>query len=312
MHQGTLDQVFKIELGDHNFIMGIQTIINGITVGSIYALIAIGYSIVFSILRVINFAHGSFYMIGAVAALTIYNLQSVPFWLALLVGLLIASIAGLFVEKIAIMPLRKKGAPRRAFLLSTLGMQIFLDNMTRIIWGARTKPFVAPIGNISYNFLNARITRYEIIILIITFVLLISLEVFLKKVKTGKAIRATAQNPIAAGLMGIEVDNIVTITFIIAALLGGVAGILVGIYYNTVYATMGFVAGLKGFSAAILGGMGSLTGAMLGGFILGIAENLGSTFFGAGMRDIIAFSIIILVLILKPNGLMGLNIREKV
>ena len=292
--------------------MGIQTFIDGITVGSIYALIAIGYSMVFSILRVINFAHGSFYMIGAVAALTAYNLQNVSFWFALLIGLFIAALAGLFVEKIAIMPLRKKGAPRIAFLLSTLGMQIFLDNIIRILWGARTRPFVAPIENVSYRFLGARISRYEIIILVITFLLLLFLEIFLKKFKTGKAIRATAQNPIAAGLMGIEVNNVVTITFIIAAFLGGASGILVGIYYNTVYATMGFVAGLKGFSAAILGGIGSLTGAMLGGFMLGIAENIGSTIFGASIRDIIAFSIIILVLILKPNGIMGLNIREKV
>ena len=292
--------------------MGIQTLIDGITVGSIYALIAIGYSMVFSILRVINFAHGSFYMIGAVTSLTVYNLQNVPFWLALFSGLLVAAITGLFVEKIAIMPLRKREAPRIAFLLSTLGMQIFLDNIIRIIWGARTRPFVAPIKNIPYRFLEARITRYEIIILVITFTLLLLLEIFLKKFKTGKAIRATAQNPVAAGLMGIEVNNIVTITFVIASFLGGASGILVGIYYNTVYASMGFVAGLKGFSAAILGGMGSLTGAMLGGFILGIVENIGSTYFGAVIRDIIAFSIIILVLIIKPNGIMGLNIREKV
>ncbi len=292
--------------------MGIQTIINGITVGSIYALIAIGYSMVFSILRVINFAHGSFYMVGAVVTLSANQFLGFPFWLAILIGLLSSVFIGILVEKTAIKPLRTRGAPRIAFLISTLGAQLFLDNIFRIQWGSRTLPFAAPIANKTFTFFNIRINLYEIIILLITFSLLIALEIFLKQTKTGKAIRATAQNPIAAGLMGIEVERIITITFGIAAFLGGAAGILVGIYYNTVYASMGFVAGLKGFSAAILGGMGSITGAVLGGFILGIAENIGTFFYGAGLRDITAFSIIILVLILKPNGLMGFNIKEKV
>ncbi len=292
--------------------MGIQTLINGITVGSIYALIAIGYSMVFSILRVINFAHGSFYMVGAVAALTANITMGVPFWIAIIIGLLIAAATGIFVEQTSIRPLRKRGAPRIAFLLSTLGMQLIIDNAIRIIWGARTRPFPSPIPNRSFSFFNYRISLYEIIILLITFILLIVLELFLKKTRTGKAIRATAQNPVAAGLMGIEVNTVIRTTFAIAALLGGAAGILVGMYYNSVYATMGFVAGLKGFSAAVLGGMGSLTGAVLGGFILGIVENFGTTILGAGLRDITAFTIIILVLILKPNGLLGLKTREKV
>lgn len=292
--------------------MGIQTLINGITVGSIYALIAIGYSMVFSILRVINFAHGSFYMIGAVVALTFFTSLGLPFWLAIVLGLLAAAVTGIFVEQVAIRPLRKNSAPRIAFLLSTLGMQLFLDNGARLFWGARTRPFSIPIADRSLSIFNIRITLYEVFILVITFVLLILLELFINKTKMGKAIRATSQNPLAAGLMGIDVNIVIRLTFVIAAILGGAAGILIGIYYNSVYVSMGFVAGLKGFSAAVLGGMGSLTGAVLGGFLLGIFENVGTAVLGTGLRDITAFTIIILVLILKPNGLLGLQLREKV
>lgn len=292
--------------------MALQTLINGLAVGSIYALTAIGYSMVFSILRIINFAHGSFYMVGAVVSLSLYVFAGFPFIFAFLLGIIAAGAIGVSTERIAVRPLNQRRAPRFAFLLSTLGMQLVLDNSARLLWGTRTRPFPVPIADRVFIINNLRISLYEIIIFSVTVILLIGLELFLRRTRTGKAIRATSQNSMAAGLMGINVNQVISSTFAIGAILGGVAGILVGIYYNSVFATMGFVAGMKGFSAAILGGLGLLSGAVVGGFLLGIAENFSTAILGTGLRDITAFSIIIIVLIFKPNGLLGRHSREKV
>lgn len=289
-----------------------QALVNGITVGGLYALIAIGFSLVFSILDIINFAHGSLYMIGAAAAVVLYSSLGWPFWAAFLGGLIAAAIAGAATEKLAAAPLRARRAPHIAFLISTLGMQLVFDNAGLLVFGARTRPFPSPFPERTFEVLGVRFTLLEVIILAVTAGLLLVLELFLTRTRTGKAIRATAQNQMAAGLMGVNVDRIMWVTFAISGVLGAAAGILVGVFYNSVYASMGFSAGLKGFTAAVLGGMGSLTGSVLGGLLLGIFENLGITIFGSGLRDITAFAILILVLVIKPSGLLGRATQEKV
>lgn len=292
--------------------MDLQTIVNGITVGGLYALIAIGFSLVFSILDIINFAHGSFYMVGAVAALVLHASFGVPFWLSFAGGLAAAAAVGVLTEWLSCRPLRRRGAPHIAFLLSTLGMQLALDNGALLLFGARTRPFPPPVPDRTFMLMGVRFTLFDLVVLLTTVGLLVALELFLRRTRTGKAIRATAQNPMAAGLMGVDVDAINSITFAVSAALGAASGVLVGIYYNSVYASMGFLAGLKGFVAAVLGGMGSLTGAVLGGLLLGIFENAGTAVLGAGWRDIIAFTILILVLIARPSGLLGSSTGEKV
>ncbi|MFZ5828324.1 MAG: branched-chain amino acid ABC transporter permease [Bacillota bacterium] len=292
--------------------MALQTLINGIAVGGIYALIAIGYSLVFSILRVVNFAHGSLYMIGAFGGLILSHRLGLPFWVAFLGGLAAASLAAVFVERVASAPLRKRGASPMAFLISTLGMQLLLDTSGLITMGGETHPFPPPVANRTFHLLGATFTLYEVLILAVTVVLLLALELFLTRTRTGMAIRATAQNPLAAGLMGVNVNRVNAITFAIAGALGAAAGIMVGIYYNSVYPTMGAVAGMKGFAAAILGGLGSISGAVVGGLVLGVIENFGTTLLGSGLRDITAFLVMILVLVIRPSGLLGLPVREKV
>jgi branched-chain amino acid transport system permease protein len=289
-----------------------QALINGVAVGGIYALMAIGFSLVFSILDVVNFAHGSLYMIGAFVGLILYKSVGLPFWAAFLGGMAASALVGIFIERVSCAPLRHRGAPHIAFLISTLGMQLLLDTSGLILWGAATQPFPPPVPNQTFQALGAQFTLYEVLILGTTFVLLFALQLLLTRTRVGKAIRATAQNPLAAGLMGIDVGRINWITFAISGALGAAAGIMVGIYYNSVYASMGFLAGLKGFAAAVLGGMGSLPGAVVGGILLGVIENLGTTVLGSGLRDITAFVIMILVLLVRPWGLLGTPQREKV
>lgn len=292
--------------------MTLQTLINGIAVGGIYALIAIGYSLVFSILRVVNFAHGSLYMIGAFGGLILSHRVGLPFWLAFLGGLAAASLAALLVERVASAPLRQRGATPMAFLISTLGMQLVLDTTGLIVMGGETQPFPPPLANQTFRLLGTTFTLFEVLILTVMVVLLVVLELFLTHTRTGMAIRATAQNPLAAGLMGVSVGRVNAITFAIAGALGAAAGIMVGIYYNSVYPTMGALAGMKGFAAAVLGGLGSVSGAVVGGLMLGVIENLGTTLLGSGLRDITAFLVMILVLVVRPAGLLGLSVREKV
>lgn len=292
--------------------MALQTLINGLAVGGIYALMAIGYSMVFSILQVVNFANGSAYMAGAFGGLLLYRSAHVPFWFAFVGGIAVAAVTGIFVERIAVSPLRSRSAPRIAFLISTLGMQMFLDTLSLLVFGGETRPFPPPIANKSYTVLGTHFTLHEVLVLAVTMVLLLALELFLRRTRTGMAIRATAQNPLAAGLMGVDVNRVNMMTFAISGALGGAAGIMVGIYYNTVYASMGAVVGLKGFASAVLGGMGSLPGAVVGGLLLGVSENAATMVLGSGLRDITAFLVLILVLIVKPTGLFGLSAHEKI
>ena len=301
-----------------------QQLINGLTIGGVYALIAIGYTMVYGILFMLNFAHGEIYMIGGFAGWWVLHLLSVnsrPIMnAALIISLMIiaamavSGILGVLVERLAYRPLRQ--APRINLLLSALGVSIFLQNLVLNFQGAKPRFFhvtalvpkhirVIEVGDVVFSFMR-------ILVIAVSFLLMAVLSYMIKKTKTGKAMRATAQDIEAATFMGIDTDRIIVYVFLIGSALGGAAGTLVGLLFTQVDYYVGFQAGLKGFTAAVLGGIGNISGAMLGGIILGLTEALATTFFPSEYKDIVSFTILIIVLIFRPWGLMGEKIPEKV
>lgn len=292
--------------------MILQQLINGLTLGSTYALTAIGYTMVFGILELVNFSHGSVYMVGAFLTLIFITSFKLNFLISLLLSIVLTGILGVLVDKIALYPLRKKNSPKVTALISTIGVSIFLQNLVMIVWGSETKNFPLVIDLGSINFLSTKITYLQIIIFLICIFLMISLNILVHKTKIGKAMRATSQNMEAAKLMGVDVNLVIAMTFFIGAALASVAGTMVGMYYQTVDPSMGFMAGLKAFAAAVLGGIGVLPGAMIGGLLIGVIETLAAGYIHAGYRDAIAFAILVLVLLIKPSGLMGKKAPKKV
>jgi len=301
-----------------------QQLVNGLTIGGVYALIAIGYTMVYGILSMLNFAHGEIYMIGGFTGWWVLHLlsrQNVPIVnaallisLMLILSMVVTGILGMGIERFAYRPLRK--SPRMNLLLSALGVSILLQNLVLNYQGAKVRFFhvtslipesirVFQVGNVVFSF-----TR--ILVLMVAFMLMVLLTVLVKRTKIGKAMRATAQDPEAAMFMGIDVDRIVVFVFLIGSALGGAAGTLVGLLFTQVDYYVGFQAGLKGFTAAVLGGIGNIFGAMMGGILLGLVESLATTFFPATYKDVVAFIILIIVLIFRPWGLMGEKIPEKV
>jgi branched-chain amino acid transport system permease protein len=301
-----------------------QQLINGLTLGGVYALIAIGYTMVYGILGMLNFAHGEIYMIGGFTGWWVLHLLSrnnVPVMnAALVISLMIviamgvSAVAGLLSERFAYRPLRK--APRMNLLLSALGVSIFLQNMVLTFQGAKARVFhvssLIPESFRVFHIGQVVISFSRILVIFITFSLMALLTLLVKKTKAGKAMRATAQDLEAATFMGINVDRIIVLVFVIGSALGGAAGTLVGLLFTQVDYYVGFQAGLKGFTAAVLGGIGSIPGAMLGGLLLGLAESLAVTFFPSAYKDVAAFLILIAILIFRPSGLLGEKIPEKV
>jgi branched-chain amino acid transport system permease protein len=301
-----------------------QQLINGLTLGGVYALIAIGYTMVYGILGMLNFAHGEIYMIGGFAGWWVLHLltknnevmmsATLVISLMIIAGMALSALAGMLAERLAYRPLRN--APRINLLLSALGVSIFLQNLVLNYQGAKVRSFhisslipdslrVIQIGPAVFSFMRA-------LVIVITFLLMALLALMIKKTKVGKAMRATAQDIEAATFMGIDVDRIVVLVFLIGSALGGAAGTLVGLLFTQVDYYVGFQAGLKGFTAAVLGGIGNIYGAMLGGILLGLAESLAVTFLPSAYKDVVAFVILITVLIVRPWGLMGEKIPEKV
>ena len=301
-----------------------QQLVNGLTLGGVYALIAIGYTMVYGILGMLNFAHGEIYMIGGFTGWWVLHLltknNEVVLTATLVISLMIVAamalsgLVGMLVERVAYRPLRN--APRINLLLSALGVSIFLQNLVLNYQGAKVRFFhisslipeslrVIQIGSAVFSFMRA-------LVIVITFLLMALLALMIKKTKVGKAMRATAQDIEAATFMGIDVDRIVVLVFLIGSALGGAAGTLVGLLFTQVDYYVGFQAGLKGFTAAVLGGIGNIYGAMLGGIMLGFAESLAVTFLPSAYKDVVAFVILITVLIVRPWGLMGEKIPEKV
>ncbi|OQY03336.1 MAG: branched-chain amino acid ABC transporter permease [Desulfobacteraceae bacterium 4572_123] len=301
-----------------------QQLVNGLTLGGVYALIAIGYTMVYGILGMLNFAHGEIYMIGGFTGWWVLHLltrnnqvvmsAALVLSLMIVVAMAVSALVGILTERFAYRPLRN--APRMNLLLSALGVSIFLQNLVLTYQGAKVRVFhiaslipqdmrVFHVGSTVFSFMR-------VMVISITFLLMALLTVVIKKTKVGKAMRATAQDIEAATFMGIDVDRIVVVVFLIGSALGGAAGTLVGLLFTQVDYYVGFQAGLKGFTAAVLGGIGNIYGAMLGGILLGLSESLAVTFLPSAYKDVVTFVILIIVLIIRPWGLMGEKVPEKV
>ena len=300
----------------------LQQLINGVTLGSIYGLIAIGYTMVYGIIGMINFAHGDVFMVGSFMALIVFlallalGVTFVP--LALLIVLILAmaltSLYGWTVERIAYRPLR--GSFRLAPLISAIGMSIFLQNMVQVAQGARVKP-LPPVITGGYQFGAAdgfvvNVSNVQIIIVVTTIALMVAFSMIVAKTPLGRAQRACEQDRKMAALLGVDVDRTISLTFVMGAALASVAGLMYLLYYGVIDFYIGFVAGVKAFTAAVLGGIGSLPGAMLGGLLIGLIETFWSAYFTVEYKDVAAFSILAIVLIFLPSGLLGRPEVEKV
>lgn len=290
----------------------LQQIFNGISLGSIYALIALGYTMVYGVVQLINFAHGEILMVGTFAAFFAITALGVNFFVAMLIAMAASVILGVLIERIAYKPLRNSG--RLAVLITAIGASLLLQNGGLVVFGTDYRAFPRIIPNHQFKFFSGdvTITTYQILILVVTLLMMLILQYIVQKTKVGKAMRAASWDQDAARLMGINVDNTISITFAIGSAFAAVAGVLLGLYYNTVYPLMGFMPGLKAFIAAVLGGIGLIPGAFTGGFLLGITEALVSGYWSTEWRDPFVFAILILILIVKPSGLLGKDEREKV
>ena len=323
----------------------IQQIINGLTTGSVYAIVALGYTMVYGVIQLINFAHGEVVMIGAMVAFTVIMAMvglPLPPVVVVLLGVLAAipvcMAIGYLLERLAYRPLRH--APRLAPLITAIGMSIILQHLALLIWGRDPRAFPQIMENTSFAIGGAAISSVQIAIILLSFAMMAGLTWFVYKTRFGIAIRATAEDVRVAGLMGVDANRVIAATFVIGAALGAVAGVMVGTYYGIAHYTMGFILGLKAFSAAVLGGIGNLAGAMLGGLLLGLVEALGTGYigefsdlchwpvagemlaercaadghvvlFGSNYQDVFAFLVLILVLVFRPSGLLGERVSER-
>lgn len=302
----------------------VQQLINGLTLGSIYGLIAIGYTMVYGIIGMINFAHGDIYMIGAFVGIigfiimAILGITWIPLalLLVLVMAIVFTSVYGWTVERIAYRPLR--GSQRLAPLISALGMSIFLQNYVQLLQGARVKPMQPMIsGGIELmdggkGGFTVGMSYMQIIIILLTVVLMAAFTLLITKTALGRMQRACEQDKLMAALVGVNVDRTISLAFVMGAALAAVAGVMVTLYYGVIDFYIGFLAGLKAFTAAVLGGIGSIAGAMLGGLAIGLIEALWSAYFSVEYKDVAAFSILILVLIFRPSGFLGKPEIEKV
>ena len=290
----------------------VQQLINGISLGSIYALIALGYTMVYGIINLINFAHGEIYMIGAYIGFAVTTYMGLGLVPALLTSMVGCSLLGMLVEKIAYKPIRKSS--RISALITAISVSLFLQYTMVYFVSPQTRTFPELLKKSNIHLLDGRIVldQKNIYILVITVSLMVLLQYIVRKTKLGKAMRAVAQDKEAAELMGVDVNKIISYTFAIGSALAGAAGVLVGMYYNTINPLMGAGPGLKAFVAAVLGGIGIIPGAVFGGFFLGMTETMVSAYGGSIFKDAVAFFILIIVLIIKPNGLLGKTVKEKV
>ncbi|HUO78017.1 MAG TPA: branched-chain amino acid ABC transporter permease [Thermodesulfovibrionales bacterium] len=300
--------------------MFFQQLINGLTVGGVYALIALGYTMVYGILELINFAHGEIYMLGAYLGIIFFGfftasgLTSFSLLLSLLLtfamAVIFCSAYGFTMEKIAYRPLRN--APRLSPLISAIGVSIFLQNYVMLTQGATDKVFPHLFGTSGFTLFNARVTHLQTAIVLVSLFLMVSLHLFITKTKMGKAMRAVAQDKAMASLLGINIDSIISLTFIIGSGLAAIAGIMIALYYGLVNYSIGYIAGIKAFTAAVLGGIGSIPGAMFGGLFLGFVESMGASYISSEYKDAYAFLVLIVVLLIKPSGIFGKTTEEKV
>jgi branched-chain amino acid transport system permease protein len=296
-----------------------QQLTNGLAVGAIYALIALGYTMVYGVLKLINFAHGDLFTIGAYLGLTLLTSLALTDHLGPFAGVLVlaamvmglVAVVGALLDRLAYRPLRE--SPRLSAVVSALGASIFLQNTVMLIYGARFQVYPQNIlPKTAIHLFGIDVPLVRILILIASIVMMSALYFFIQKTRIGTAIRAAAIDQGAARLMGIDVNRVILMVFLLGPALGGVAGLMVGLYYGQINFTMGWVYGLKAFTAAILGGIGNIPGAMVGGILLGVIEAMGAAYLSIAWKDAIAFCVLILILIFRPTGLLGERVAEKV
>ncbi|MDF1617883.1 branched-chain amino acid ABC transporter permease [Petrocella sp. FN5] len=291
--------------------MMLQQLLNGMALGMAYALIAVGYTLVFGILRLVNFSHGAVYAFGAHMVIFFIgmNFGLLP---AVVFGILLSGLLGVLIDKIALNPLRKKKSPNISALITTIGVSYIIQNLLVLGFGSGRKSFPKLIESRSIMIGEAQITNIQVLMLVVSVMLFISLTVLVKYTKIGLAMRAVEQHETNAALMGIPTSFIISFTFFLGGLTAAIASVLIGSHYEIVYPTMGMMIGLKAFSAAVLGGIGVFYGSIVGGLLIGLTEALAATWFGAEYRDSVAFIVLILVLILRPMGLFGKKGLNKV
>ena len=299
----------------------LQQIINGLSLGGIYALIALGYTMVYGIIELINFAHGDVYTLGSFFALAVLTLLGVtdvvtgPYLIlvvtvTILTSMVLCGIVGVLIERLAYRRLRN--APRLAPLITAIGMSFILENLMQYWRGPSPVSFPQVIPNPVLTMGNVTIAAKQFTVVLLAIVIMVVLQAFIANTKLGKAMRATAQDRDAAQLMGININTTIAVTFLIGSALAGAAGFVSGVYYGTTWFFNGFAAGLKAFTAAVLGGIGNITGAMLGGFLIGLIEALTAQYISDQWTNVVVFSVLVLVLIFRPSGLLGESVPNKV
>lgn len=281
-----------------------QQLTNGLIVGSTYSLIAIGYTLIFGVLGIINMAHGQIFIFGSIVGLYLSLQYHWSIGMAFLISIIVSALLGLLLEFTALRPLRKKNVPHLASLISTIGFAIIVEEVTRILFGADSRA-VPPIGDAVYHVGPVQFRTVDVLIFVVSLILMVLLNIWIQKTKLGKAIRATAENQDTAGILGINTNAVIILTVMVASGLGGVAGMLIGLAYSALIPTMGLTLGFKGLAVLIIGGVGSIPGAMISGLFLGMAEVLSVAYGNSSWRDAVAFGLIILVLLLRPQGLFG-------
>ena len=290
--------------------MFLQHLLNGIIIGGIYAMMALGYSMVYGVLQIVNWAHADVLMFGTFIGMILSTVVGMPVIAMVLCAAFFTAALGMAVERLAYRPIKSENR-KMAVLVSALGVSTFLQNLAQLIFGSTTQPFPT-IQKVSYKAGDVTISNMQIIILIVTAFMMLVLDIVVYKTKLGVAMRACSMNIDNARLMGINTNKIISLTFGIGAFMAGIAGVCVGTYYSAVYPTMGYLLGMKAFAAAILGGIGSIPGAMIGGFVIGIIESLGAGYLSSGYRDAYSFIVMILILVLRPSGIMGKKRINKV
>jgi branched-chain amino acid transport system permease protein len=290
----------------------LQQLINGLQLGFVYALIALGYTMVYGIVRLINFAHGDVFMIGAYLGFFAMANWHLPFPVAIVVAMVGCGLLGVLIERVAYKPLRN--APRISALITAMGVSLFIQNFTNLnfVFGPAPRPFPRPFPVHTFDLGGVAITNIQIIVFGVSILLMVALTLFVNNTRTGRAMRAVSQDKDTARLMGINVNTMISITFGIGSALAGAGGVLYGIAYPQIQPMMGVMPGLKAFVAAVLGGIGIIPGAMLGAVIMGVVETFTSAYISSTLRDAVAFGILILVLLVRPAGLLGKKQRDKV
>ena len=288
----------------------IQTLISGLSLGSIYALIALGYTMVYGIAKMLNFAHGDIIMVGAYAVITAVFTMGLPPFLAILISIALCALLGIVIEFLAYRPLRQ--AQPLAVLITAIGVSYLLQNLALLIYGSEQKAFPTIVALPTVHIGGVYIDGITLATLVVTAVIMVALSLFINKTRMGKAMRAVSEDKEAAELMGISVNRTITVTFAIGSALAGVAAIFYGAAYTYIRPTTGAMPGIKAFTAAVFGGIGSIPGAMLGGILLGVIEQLSKTYISTLWADAIVFGVLVVVLVVKPTGLLGKKISEKV